>query len=146
VTGSGAGGVGAVQGDGLRGKGAAVGPMCLQFGAGDSGEHWGALLCHDGEVQLRQLSDIDADAPGLVRAQLASRKERQGQHHLSGFILYDHRQSRIVVRALFSQLPDFVFGMRKCRRNIRQVRTMRVIFNPPRSAYGEETSRHPNVP
>jgi hypothetical protein len=80
------------------------------------------------------------------RGELASRKERQGQYHLSGFILYDHHQGRIVVRALFSQLHDFALGIRKCRCNIRQVRTMRVILNPIRSAYCEEISRHPNAP
>jgi len=35
-----------------------------------------------------------------------ARKERQCQNGLPGFILYDHRQGRIVVPALFSQLPD----------------------------------------
>ena len=52
-------------------------------------------------------------------------EKRQGQNHLSGFILYDHHQSRIVVWALFSQLQDCALGMRKCRQNIRQVRTGR---------------------
>ena len=37
-----------------------------------------------------------------------ARKERQGQNHLPGFILYDHHQGRIVVSALFSQFPDCV--------------------------------------
>jgi Bacterial DNA-binding protein len=36
--------------------------------------------------------------------------------------------------------------MRKCRRNIRQVRTMRVILNPARSAYCEEIPRRSNAP
>jgi hypothetical protein len=131
----------------MRGKGAAV--MCLQFGqvirvsiGARCYRHGGGVQRTESAQQLRQLSDIDADAPGLV-TQLASRKERQGQRHLSGFILYDHHRSRIVVRALFSQLPDFAFGMRKCRRNIRQVRTMRVILNPALSVYCEEISRHP---
>jgi hypothetical protein len=80
------------------------------------------------------------------RGRLASRKERQVQNHLSGFILYDHHHGRIVVRTFFSQLQDFAIGIRKCRRNIRQVHTMRVILNPVRSAYYcEEISRHPNT-
>ena len=57
-----------------------------------------------------------------------ARKERQGQNHLLGFILYDHHQGRIALPALFSQLPDCALGMRKCRRNIRQVRAMRIIL------------------
>ena len=65
---------------------------------------------------------------------------------LSAFVLYDHHQSGIVVRALFLQLHDFALGIRKCRCNIRQVCTMRVILNPTRSAYCEEISRHPNAP
>jgi hypothetical protein len=76
---------------------------------------------------------------------LASREERQEQNHLSGFVFYDHHQSRIVVRALFSQLHDFALGIRKCRCNIGQVCTIRVILNPTRSAYYEEISRHPNA-
>jgi hypothetical protein len=35
--------------------------------------------------------------------------------------------------------------MRKCRRKIRQVRTMRIILDPARSAYREEISRHTNA-
>src|SRR4029077_6534948 len=75
-----------------------------------------------------------------------ARKERQGQNRLPGFILYDHHQGRIVVPALFSQLPDCALGMRKCRRNIRQVRTMRIIPDPVPSAYCEEVSRHQTSP
>jgi hypothetical protein len=70
----------------------------------------------------------------------AARKERQRQNRLPGFILYDHHQGRIVVPALFSQLPGCALGMRKCRRNIRQVRTMRIILDPVPSAYCEEIS------
>jgi hypothetical protein len=36
--------------------------------------------------------------------------------------------------------------MRKCRRNIRQVRTMRIIPDPVPSAYCEEISRHQTPP
>ena len=75
-----------------------------------------------------------------------ARKERQGQNVLPGFILYDHHQGRVVVPALLSQLPDCALGMRKCRRNIRQVRTMRIIPDPVPSAYCEEISRHQTPP
>ena len=75
-----------------------------------------------------------------------ARKERQGQNRLPGFILYDHHQGRIVVPALFSQRPDCALGMRKCRCNIRQVRTMRIILDPVLSAYCEEISRHQTPP
>ena len=75
-----------------------------------------------------------------------ARKERQGQNRLPGFILYDHHQGRIVIPALFSQLPDCALGMRKCRRNIRQVRTIRIIPDPVPSAYYKEISRHQTPP
>ena len=56
---------------------------------------------------------------------LAARKKRQRQNRLPDLIFYDHHQSRIVVvrivAALFLQLLDFVFGMRKCRHHIRQL-------------------------
>ena len=42
----------------------------------------------------------------------------------------------------FFQLLDFVVGMRKCRRYIRQVCASRVILDPYLSAYRKEISRH----
>ena len=67
---------------------------------------------------------------------LVARKKRQGQYCVPGFIFYDHHRGGIVVvPALFSKLPDFALGIRKCRRNIRQVGTMRVIFEPVPSAW-----------
>ena len=77
---------------------------------------------------------------------LVTRKKRQGQYRLTGFIFYDHHQRRIVVPALFSKLPDFMLRVRKCRFNIRQVRTMMIIFNSVPSAYCEEISRHRTPP
>jgi hypothetical protein len=87
-----------------------------------------------------------ANSAKLRALGLASRKERQGQNHPSGFVLYRHHQGRIVVRALFSQLYDFALGIGKCRCDIRQICTMRVILKPTRSAYCEEISRHPKAP
>jgi hypothetical protein len=78
----------------------------------------------------------------LVARRLRSRKKGQRQNGLSGFILYGHHQGRVVVRALFSQLHDFALGVRKRRRDIRQVCTLSVMLNPIRSAYREEISRH----
>jgi hypothetical protein len=46
---------------------------------------------------IRQASSLRISIP----------ERRQGQNHPSGFVLYDHHQSWIVVRALFSQLHDF---------------------------------------
>jgi hypothetical protein len=106
------------------------------------------LLAQKPLILLTQNSPSNPTEPPIgvssrLCGRLASRKERQVQNHLSGFILYDHHKGRIVVRVLFSQLQDFALGIRKCRRNIRQVRTMRVILNPVRSAYYcEEISRH----
>jgi hypothetical protein len=71
-----------------------------------------------------------------------SRRTPQGQNGLPGFVLHGHHQGRVVVRALLSQLHDFALGIRKRRRNIRQVCTLRVILNPARSAYCKEIPRH----
>jgi hypothetical protein len=49
-------------------------------------------------------------------------------------IFYDHHQSGIVVAGLFAQLTDCVLGIRECRRNIRQVRAIRIILDPVASA------------
>jgi hypothetical protein len=45
-------------------------------------------------------------------------------------ILDEHHQARIVPAALFSQLPDCVFGVRKCCPNIRQLPTNGIILDP----------------
>lgn len=80
---------------------------------------------------------------GAVAWGLATRKKRQGQHHLSGFIRYDHHQGQIVVAALLSQLLDFVLGTRNSRRNIQQVPAVRIIIlDPVPSACREEISLH----
>jgi hypothetical protein len=81
----------------------------------------------------------------FVALGLTSRKEWQGQNHPSGFVLYRHHQGRIVVQALFSQLYDFALGIGKCRCDIGQICTMRVILNTTRSAYCEVILRHPNA-
>jgi hypothetical protein len=48
-------------------------------------------------------------------------------------IRYEHHQGRIVVAALFSQLPDCGLGKRKCRRNIWQIR---ILFDMVRRSTG----------
>jgi len=77
---------------------------------------------------------------------LATREERQGQNRLPGLIRYEHHQGRIVVAALFSQLQNCVLGIRKCRRNIWQVRTIGIILDLIPSVYREEISRHRTPP
>jgi hypothetical protein len=58
-------------------------------------------------------------------------------------ILHDHHKLWIVTAALFSQLPDCVFGIGKCGLNIRQVGANRIILDDPApSAYREEISLH----
>ena len=61
---------------------------------------------------------------------------------MPGLIRYEHHQGQIVVAALLLQLPDCVFGIRKCRRNIWQVDTIRTILDPVSSVYRKEISRH----
>ena len=61
---------------------------------------------------------------------------------MPGLIRYDHHQGQIVVAALFSQLPNCVLGIGKCRRIIWQVRTITIILDPIPSEYREEISRH----
>jgi hypothetical protein len=48
--------------------------------------------------------------------------------------------------SLFSELLDFALGSGKCRRNVRQVRIVVVIFDPVSFAYCEEISRHRTPP
>ena len=43
--------------------------------------------------------------------------------------------------ALLSQLRDYVLGIRKCRRFIRQVRAFGIIRDPVLSVYRENISR-----
>jgi hypothetical protein len=82
------------------------------------------------------------DQQRLTPAALATRKKRQGQNRLPGLIRYEHHQGQIVVAALLSQLPDYVVGMRKCRRSIWQVRAISIVLDPVSSVYREEISRH----
>jgi hypothetical protein len=91
--------------------------------AGAARGHLRAVVLPPQQLRLAMLAAMrkgPRDQLGNRRRLRVARKERQGQNHLPGFILYDHYQGRIVVPALFSQLPDCALGMRKCRRNIRQ--------------------------
>ena len=67
-----------------------------------SGGHGGSTA-YGGIVSGTQLGNGGAYAwPG---------KNGKAENGLPGFILYDHHQSRIVVPALFSQLPDCALGV-----------------------------------
>jgi hypothetical protein len=74
---------------------------------------------------------------------LGAGEKRHKQNRVAGLILYDHHESGIVVAALFSKLTDRVFSIRKCRRQIRQVRPVRIVLDVsvPRT-YREEISLH----
>jgi hypothetical protein len=78
----------------------------------------------------------------ISKPALATRKKRQGQNRLPGLVRYEHHQGQIVVAALLSQLPDYVLGMRKCRRSIWQVRAISIVLDPVSSVYREKISRH----
>jgi hypothetical protein len=70
---------------------------------------------------------------------LGAGKKRHEQNRVPRLILYEHHKLWIVAAALFSQLPDCVFGIRKCGLNIRQVGAYRIVLDDPvPSAYREE--------
>src|SRR6516164_1025322 len=73
---------------------------------------------------------------------LAARPKRQGQNGSPGLIRHEHHQSQIVVAAFLAQLLDCVLGIRKGRRYIWQIRTIRIILDPITSVYREEILRH----
>jgi len=73
---------------------------------------------------------------------LAAWPKWQGQNPFSALIHHEHHQSQIVVAAFLAQLLDCVLGIRKGRRNIWQIRTIRIILDPITSVYREEILRH----
>jgi len=75
-----------------------------------------------------------------------ARKKRQGQNSLPGLIRYEHHQGKVVVAHLFLQLSDCGLGIRKCRRNIWQISTIRIVLDPIPSVYREEILRHRMLP
>jgi hypothetical protein len=103
--------------------------------------------------RVRQKAGVQfLDRPGRreaargVSGYSAAGEKRQGQNRLTGLIFYDHHQSRIVgvcIVALFSQLLDCGFGVRKCRRCIQQVCASRIIIHGLcLPLYRKEISRH----
>jgi hypothetical protein len=91
---------------------------------------------------------IASAAPSLRgnAMRLAARKKRQGQNRLPGLIRYEHHQGQVVVAHLFLQLSDCGLGIRKCRRNIWQISTIRIVLDPIPSVYREEILRHRTPP
>jgi hypothetical protein len=73
---------------------------------------------------------------------LAAWPKWQGQNPFSALIHHEHHQSQIVVAAFLAQLLDYVLGIRKGRRNIWQIRTIKIILDPILSVYREEILRH----
>ena len=88
------------------------------------------------------LSKLTANGRLAFAGCLAARRKRRGQNQLTGLILYDHHQSRVVVAALFSQPSDCALSTRKCRRCIRQVCASGIILDLFACVYCKEISRH----
>jgi hypothetical protein len=121
--------------------------------AGDSGEHWGALLS---PRRRGARTKVNAIAPAAWRCSLRSAASRRA------VIKIQERKARTKrsfgLRPLLSSpgpgrctgspfaAPRFCARHKKVPLQIRQVCTLRVILNPAGSAYREEIPRHLNAP
>jgi hypothetical protein len=91
-------------------------------------------------VIRRASSHVSSLVAGLSSPEkTASTKPVVGLHPLRS------SSGQIIVAALLSQLPYCGFGIRKSRRDIRQVRAIRIILDPVPSAYREKISLHRSI-
>jgi hypothetical protein len=107
----------------------------------------------------QQATELDSSHTSVsikARMSLRERARRSSRSYCPGKNGKDKTVCRassitIIIRdrslyAFLSQLTDFVLGTTKSRRNIQQVRAIRIILDPVLSVYREEISLHGTCP